>query len=87
MRTADGKQQRGELDHTPEAVQAWAAKLEQDFGGRAVAVGLEQARGSLFAMLCKYAHLVLFPVHPNTVQSYRQAFYPLAPRATRATPG
>lgn len=76
MRTADGKQQRGELDHTPEAVQAWAAKLEQDFGGRAVAVGLEQARGSLFAMLCKYAHLVLFPVHPNTVQSYRQAFYP-----------
>jgi len=76
MRTADGKLQRGELDHTPEAVQAWAAKLEQDFGGRPVAVALEQARGALIAMLCKYAHLVLFPIHPNTVQNYRQAFYP-----------
>ena len=76
MRTADGKLHRGELDHTPEAVQTWAAKLEQDFGGRPVAVALEQSRGSLIAMLGKYAHLVLFPVHPNTVQSYREAFYP-----------
>lgn len=76
MRTADGKLHRGELDHTPEAVQSWAAKLEQDFSGRPVAVALEQARGSLIAMLCKYAHLVLFPIHPNTVQSYREAFYP-----------
>lgn len=76
MRTADGKLHRGELDHTPEAVQAWAAKLEQDFGGRPVAVALEQSRGSLIAMVCKYVHLVLFPIHPNTVQSYREAFYP-----------
>jgi transposase len=76
MRTADGKLHRGELDHTPEAVQAWAARLEQDFGRRPVAVALEQSRGSLIAMLSKYAHLVLFPVHPNTVQSYREAFHP-----------
>ena len=76
MRTADGKLHRGELDHTPEAVQTWAAKLEQDFGGRPVAVALEQSRGSLIAMLSKYAHLVLYPIHPNTVQSYREAFYP-----------
>jgi len=46
MRSRDGKTQRGELDHTPEAVQVWAAELEQRFGGRPIAVALEQARGA-----------------------------------------
>jgi transposase len=76
MRTADGKLHRGELDHTPEAVHVWAAELEQRFAGRRIAVALEQARGSLVAMLCKYAHLVLFPIHPNTLTNYRKAFIP-----------
>lgn len=76
MRTADGKTQHGELDNTPEAVQTWAAELRQRFGGRPIAVGLEQARGALIAMLCKYAHLVLFPIHPNTLTNYRKAFSP-----------
>jgi transposase len=76
MRTADGKTQRGELDNTPEAVQVWAAGLERSFGGRPVAVALEQARGAVIAMLCKYAHLVLFPIHPNTLTNYRKAFSP-----------
>ena len=76
MRTADGRTQRGELDNTPEAVQVWAAELEQRFGGRPVAVALEQARGAVIAMLCKYAHLVLFPIHPNTLANYRKAFRP-----------
>jgi transposase len=76
MRTADGKQQHGELDNTPEAVQVWAAELEQRFHGRPVAVALEQARGAVIAMLCKYGHLVLFPIHPNTLTNYRKAFSP-----------
>ena len=76
MRTADGKLQRGDLLNTPEAIQVWAAELAQRFGGRPIAVGLEQARGAVIAMLCKYAHLVLFPIHPNTVSNYRKAFIP-----------
>ena len=76
MRTADGKVHRGELDNTPEAVHVWAAELERRFGGRPVAVALEQARGAIIAMLCKYAHLVLFPIHPNTLTNYRKAFTP-----------
>jgi transposase len=76
MRTADGQEQRGELKNTPEAVQEWAAGLAQRFLGRLIAVALEQARGALVAMLSKYAHLVLFPIHPNTLTSYRQAFTP-----------
>ena len=68
--------EQGEMEHTPEAVQAWASGLAQRFGGRPVAVALEQRRGALFFMLTKYAHLVLHPVHPGTLASYRQAFNP-----------
>jgi transposase len=35
---------------------------------------LEQARGALIYMLSKYAHLVLFPVHPTTAARYRETF-------------
>ena len=31
----------GQMDHTPEAVDQWAVKLAQRFGGRAIAVALE----------------------------------------------
>lgn len=76
MRTADGKLQRGELDNTPEAIQTWAVELAQRFSGRPIAVALEQSRGAVIAMLSKYAPLVLFPIHPNTVANYRKALYP-----------
>jgi transposase len=68
--------EQGELENTPEAVEAWAAALQQRFGGRAVAVCLEQSRGALVYMLSKYPHLVLFPVHPTTAARYRETFCP-----------
>lgn len=76
MRTADGKMHRGELKQSPGAIEVWAAELEQRFAGRPIAVALEQARGALVAMLSKYAHLVLFPIHPNVLTHYRKAFTP-----------
>jgi transposase len=66
----------GELDNTPEAVEVWAANLQQRFGGRPIAVILEQSRGALVYMLTKYPHLVLFPVHPTTAARYRETFAP-----------
>jgi transposase len=66
----------GELENTPEAIEVWASELEQRFGGRPIAVALEQPRGAVVAVLSKYAHLVLFPVHPSTLAHYRQSFYP-----------
>jgi len=70
------KHEQGELENTPEAVEVWAAGLEQRFGGRPVAVCLEQSRGTLVYMLSKYPHLVLFPVHPTTAARYRVTFTP-----------
>jgi transposase len=68
--------QSGELQNTPEAVAAWVAELATRFGGRAIAVCLEQSRGSLVYMLMKYPHLVLYPVPPATSARYRAAWYP-----------
>ena len=68
------QQEQGELQNTPEAVETWAAGLQQRFRGRPIAVCLEQARGALVYMLTKYSHLVLFPVHPTTAARYRETF-------------
>lgn len=70
------RSEAGELDNTPEAVEVWAAGLQQRFGGRPIAVILEQSRGALVYMLTKYPHLVLFPVHSTTAARYRETFAP-----------
>jgi transposase len=64
------------LEHSPEAIDAWAASLRQRFSGRPVAVCLEQSRGPLLFALLKYDFLVLYPVHPSTLAKYREAFSP-----------
>lgn len=76
MRAADEKVQRGVLENTPEAIEVWASELAQRFGGRPVAVALEQSRGAVINMLSKYAHLVLFPVNSTTMANYRKSFSP-----------
>jgi transposase len=70
------QQEYGDLENTPEAVEVWAATLQQRFGGRPIAVCLEQSRGALVYMLAKYSHLVLFRVHPTTAAHYRETFCP-----------
>lgn len=70
------KQEEGELDNTPEAVASWAADLNVRFGGRPIALCLEQARGSLVYMLLQFPHLVLFPVNPQMAARFREAFHP-----------
>lgn len=70
------KREQGELDNTPEAVAGWAADLNVRFGGRPIAVCLEQSRGSLVYMLLKYPQLVLFPVNPKMGARFREAFHP-----------
>lgn len=62
------------LQHTPEAIEAWANELREQFGGRPVAVCLEQAQGALVYALQQYPHLVLFPINPAKADAYREAF-------------
>jgi transposase len=66
----------GTIDHTPEAVDVWAAELRLRFAGQPIAVALEQSRGPLVFTLTKYEHLVIFPVHPTVLVNYRKSFRP-----------
>lgn len=68
--------EKGELEHTPEAIQEWAVALRQRFAGGRLAVALEQSRGALVFMLSKYEHLVLYPIHPSSAADYRKVFRP-----------
>jgi hypothetical protein len=68
------KIQTGTLEQKPEVLGPWLAKLRERFGGRPIAVGLEQSRGALIHALMAYDFLVLYPIHPTTVAKYREAF-------------
>jgi len=83
---AAGSEQResGELEHTPEAVEAWVGQLCQRFATGPIAVAIEQSRGALVFMLSKYESLHLFPVPSQMSASMRQALYP---SGTKDDPG
>jgi len=68
------KKESGTLEQKPELIGAWVATLRERFGGRAVAVALEQSRGALIHALLSYDFLVIYPIHPTTVAKFREAF-------------
>src|SRR5258707_3430788 len=68
--------ERGEMPHTPEAIQEWVAELRQRFPTGCLAIALEQSRGPLGFALSKYEHLVLYPIHPTSAADYRRVFRP-----------
>src|SRR6266436_3240938 len=70
------KRERFQLEHTPEAIDAWVTTLRTRFNGQPVAVCLELDKGPLVSALRKYDFLVLFPINPLTLARYREAFTP-----------
>jgi hypothetical protein len=70
------KRENGELEHTPEAVEAWVGQLCQRFANRPIAVAVEQSRGALVFMLSQYEPLYLFPVPSTRSARMREALYP-----------
>jgi transposase len=65
-----------QLEHTPEAIDAWGTTLRTRFNGHLVAVCLELTKGPLVFALRKYDFLILFPLNPLTLARYREAFTP-----------
>jgi transposase len=64
------------LAHRPEDIDVWACALRDRFQGQPLAVCLELTRGPIVHALQKYDFFVLFPVNPETLAKYRQAFAP-----------
>src|SRR4030095_14246688 len=64
------------LDQTPEALHHWIEGLRRRFGGRPVAIAVEQKRGALIYALMHVEFLRLYPVNPQTLSQFPKAFYP-----------
>ena len=77
LQAADTTQrENGEVQHTPEAIEAWVGQLCRRFDNRPIAVAVEQVKGALVFMLSKYGFLHLFPVPPTMSAKMREALYP-----------
>lgn len=65
-----------QLEHTPEAIDAWVTALRTRFNGQPVAICLALTKGPIVSALRQYDFLVLFPSNPLTLARYREAFTP-----------
>src|SRR5499433_2259025 len=74
--TGTAKRECFQLEHTPEAIDAWVTTLRTRFSGQPIAICLELTKGPLVSALRKYDFLVLFPINPLTLARYREAFTP-----------
>ena len=70
------QREHGEIQHTPEAIEAWVGGLFSRFPAQAIALAVEQSRGALVFMLSKYEHLHIYPIHPRAAAQFRAALYP-----------
>lgn len=77
LRAADAAtHEHSVLKHSPEAIDSWVTELRQRFGQQPIAIAVELDKGPLVYALQKYDGFVLFPVNPNMLAKYREAFTP-----------
>jgi transposase len=62
------------IEHTPETLSALVNGWRERFGGRPVAVAIEGSRGALIHHLMGYDFLLLYPINPSALDSYRKTF-------------
>src|SRR3989449_10853348 len=72
---ASGQQESFTLESSAEAIPLWLAQLRQRYGGRQVAMVLEQRRGALIHALLGCECVILYPINPQSLAKYRQAYY------------
>lgn len=77
---ATGQRQQGRINHSPEAISDWINQLCERFGGRPIAICLEQSRGPLIYALMSHAFLLLYPINPRSLARYRETFRPSGPK-------
>jgi transposase len=70
------KLERWKIKHTPEELEGWLLGLRDRFKGQRVAVCLELAKGPIVSMLLRFDFVTVFPVNPQTLARYREAWAP-----------
>ena len=72
---ASGQQESFRLETCAEAIPLWLAQLRQRYGGQPVAIVLEQRRGALIHALLGCDFVILYPINPQSLAKYRQAYF------------
>ena len=69
-----GKAEHVLIDHTPERLHEWVAELRRRFPQGHIALAVETSRGPVIHALQVYDFIVIYPVNPKALCSYREAF-------------
>ena len=64
------------LEQKADFLHTWFANLRSRFGGRKVAVAIEQSKGALINFLLGLDFVHIYRIHPLSMKDYRHALYP-----------
>jgi transposase len=70
------RKHRYAVKQSAESLQEWLNRLRIRYGGKRVAVVLEQARGGLIYALMSTDFIAIYPVNPESLAKFRKALYP-----------
>jgi transposase len=71
-----GSKQHYAVMHSAESLQEWVNQLRIRYGGKRVAIVLEQTRGGLIHALMSTDFIKIYPVNPQSLAKFRKALYP-----------
>lgn len=63
-----------QIEHSPEAIDAWVAEKLQQADGQPIAILVEQSRGSLIHALMFRDNVILYPINPKQFANYRESY-------------
>jgi len=64
------------LEQKSQALHSWFMNLIARFGGRKLAIAIEQTRGAVIHFLLGLACVHIFTIHPKSLKNYRDAIHP-----------
>jgi transposase len=64
------------LEHSSEYLHQWLDQLEQQYGGRPVAIAIEASKGAVVHALLERPWITIYPIHPATSTRHRTMFRP-----------
>jgi transposase len=74
LQSSDGEQiETFDVKQAPEELHVWLSNLRIRFGGRPVAVSVEQSRGALIWALMQHEFIVVYAIQPKALSNYREA--------------
>lgn len=72
--SGEKRTETGILLHDPVKIHQWLEQLRERFGGRKIAITLEQSKGAFINVLYGYDFLDIYPINPQTAAKYRKMF-------------